>query len=254
MQLIGEIIKRVQVEGVTPEDMFFYFQLAGKITETMTDQAAVAQIMQFFNAQGVQQAPAAIGGPPVLTLAIGFIVVVVPFLRRTWNAMRHLLARLKKVPLLTVKSGQWWAEKKRGGVLCPLFSGKRKDDQGIGDLKWLEMFIDFLDNQGGDMIFLLPTTQINPGGLPGLATPYGSISTFAQSAILHLPLDEYLNRAELGQYIDSFAAGDAQKRQELIEAIRARKINYPFIYAFKKHCWQKVKEGVGKNNTNYKSS
>ncbi|MDD5135852.1 MAG: 4-alpha-glucanotransferase, partial [Candidatus Omnitrophica bacterium] len=138
------------------------------------------------------------------------------------------------------KAAYWWNEKRHGGILCPLFSGKRKDDQGIGDLKWLDMFIDFADKQGADMIFLLPTTQINPGGIPGLSTPYGSISTFAQSAIMHLPLDEYLDKAKLGEYIDSFAAGDEAKRQKILEALRSRKIDYPFIYAFKKHCWWQV--------------
>jgi RNA polymerase sigma factor (sigma-70 family) len=95
---------------------------------------------------------------------------------------------------------RWWDEKQRGGILCPLFSMKRKGWQGIGDLPALEKHIDLIYRQGADYLVLLPTTQINPND----PCPYVSISLFANNAVGYLGLDELLGQEKLGQYTESF--------------------------------------------------
>jgi len=170
----------------------------------------------------------------------------------------------------------WWEQKKRGGILCPLYAGKRDNDQGIGDLKWLEGFIDLLSKQNADMAMLLPTTQTNKSD----PCPYAGISLFANNAIFYLPLDELIGHSKLLQYVESFVASgtetvlsvlegqnttteqylasiiyhfrhtgtdgidrddlkaeiERQLRQKISAMKTAKRIDYPLVYALKEHC------------------
>lgn len=100
---------------------------------------------------------------------------------------------------------QWWDEAQHSGILCPLFSGRRTGDQGIGDLKWLDEFMGLMRQEGADYMVMLPTTQINPND----SSPYLSISRFANNAIAYLPLDELMGEEKLKQRTESFIQSTA---------------------------------------------
>ncbi|MFA5146730.1 MAG: 4-alpha-glucanotransferase [Candidatus Omnitrophota bacterium] len=135
----------------------------------------------------------------------------------------------------------WWSEKVRGGILCPLFSGRRQGDQGIGDLKWLDDFIDFMANQNADMLVLLPTTQINPGE----SCPYVSISLFANNAIGYLPLDEMIPARKLKGYIKAFLEENREFTRERIDSARsADKIDYALVMPLKEYCLRREFEEI----------
>jgi 4-alpha-glucanotransferase len=121
-------------------------------------------------------------------------------------------------------TSNWWLKKKMGGILFPLFSGRRQGDHGIGDLKGLEYFIDFMSKQGADFLVQLPTTQINPTD----SCPYVSISLFANNAICYLPLDEFIPPKELSNYQKEFDGIDS--------ALSAKKIDYPMVVSYKEYC------------------
>ncbi|MFA6141681.1 MAG: 4-alpha-glucanotransferase [Candidatus Omnitrophota bacterium] len=96
----------------------------------------------------------------------------------------------------------WWTEKKRRGLLCPLFSMRREGDDGVGDLASLDKFVDYLAHEDYDMAFLLPTNQTSSSE----PSPYNSISLFANNAIMNLPLDEMIDKKQREAYIESFVA------------------------------------------------
>jgi 4-alpha-glucanotransferase len=73
-------------------------------------------------------------------------------------------------------------ENKIAGVLVPLFTLRREDDLGIGDLGALEEFIDWIAEIGFTLVQLLP---INETGADN--SPYNAISAIAiEPATLHL--------------------------------------------------------------------
>ncbi|MCX5678861.1 MAG: 4-alpha-glucanotransferase [Candidatus Omnitrophica bacterium] len=134
----------------------------------------------------------------------------------------------------TKAAPDWWLKRQMGGILCPLFSGKRQGDQGIGDLKWLESFIDFMSKQDADFLVQLPTTQINPTD----SCPYVSISLFANNAICYLPLDELISAKEMSNYQKEFVkmSADADMAKKLNSALSAQKIDYAIIVPYKEYC------------------
>jgi len=65
-------------------------------------------------------------------------------------------------------------EKKIAGVLAPLFALRRENDLGIGDLRTLREFIDWVADAGFKLIQLLPVNETGPDN-----SPYNAISAAA---------------------------------------------------------------------------
>jgi 4-alpha-glucanotransferase len=65
-------------------------------------------------------------------------------------------------------------EKKIAGVLAPLFALRRQDDLGIGDLRTLREFIDWVAEAGFRLVQLLPVNETGPDN-----SPYNAISSIA---------------------------------------------------------------------------
>src|SRR5947207_10090995 len=73
-------------------------------------------------------------------------------------------------------------EKKIAGILAPLFALRTEDDLGIGDLKALKEFIDWVTEIGFTLIQLLPINEMG-----GDHSPYNAISAVAlEPTTLHL--------------------------------------------------------------------
>src|SRR4029077_19577982 len=73
-------------------------------------------------------------------------------------------------------------ENKIAGVLVPLFALRREDDLGIGDLRALQEFIDWIAEIGFTLVQLLP---INETGTDN--SPYNAISAMAiEPTTMHL--------------------------------------------------------------------
>ena len=65
-------------------------------------------------------------------------------------------------------------EKKIAGVLAPLFALRRENDLGIGDLRTLREFIDWVADGGFKLVQLLPVNETGPDN-----SPYNAISAAA---------------------------------------------------------------------------
>jgi 4-alpha-glucanotransferase len=65
-------------------------------------------------------------------------------------------------------------KKKIAGVLAPLFALRRDDDLGIGDLRTLREFIDWIAEAGFKLVQLLPVNETGPDN-----SPYNAISAMA---------------------------------------------------------------------------
>src|SRR5947207_15826260 len=73
-------------------------------------------------------------------------------------------------------------EKKIAGILAPLFALRTEDDLGIGDLKALKEFIDWVTEIGFTLVQLLPINEMG-----GDHSPYNAISAVAiEPTTLHL--------------------------------------------------------------------
>jgi len=108
------------------------------------------------------------------------------------------------------KTGTIWENfgvKKRGGVLCPLFSVYSRDSCGIGEIPDINHIADFCVNSGISIIQLLP---MNDTGFD--YAPYAAQSTFALDP-MYLRLDEIegvntgLFKRELAAIKADFPAG-----------------------------------------------
>ncbi|TAN59205.1 hypothetical protein EPN16_07760, partial [bacterium] len=125
-----------------------------------------------------------------------------------------------------IGAGHWWLEKKSQGILWPLFSMRREDELGTGDLWGLKKVIDYLALKDMDMVFLLPTNQTTADN----PCSYCGISLFANDAILYLPLDVLMGSDKIRRYLES---GNLIRRA--IEAQSAERIDYPSVFAIKEH-------------------
>ncbi|MDD5439544.1 MAG: 4-alpha-glucanotransferase, partial [Candidatus Omnitrophica bacterium] len=146
------------------------------------------------------------------------------------SAFAKMLEELNKSGLAP-PSTSWWEQKRRGGILSPLYAGTRHDDQGIGDLAWLDEFIEYLVKQNADMAMLLPTTQTNPAD----PCPYAGISLFANNAIFYLPLDEMIGPQKLQRYAEAFVDEKAKVALAALEGREAHVDQYlaSIVYQFR---------------------
>ena len=83
---------------------------------------------------------------------------------------------IEKYILNTLSSVKWQkiSIRRRSGILAPLFSVYSKNSQGIGDLKDLELLVDFCKNSSNTILQLLPMNEVGDN-----LCPYDAISSFA---------------------------------------------------------------------------
>ena len=78
-------------------------------------------------------------------------------------------------------------EKRLAGVVLPLFSLRRNNDHGIGDLTALRQWIDWAADAHVGFLQLLPVNALGRDECP---SPYSAISSIALEPLyLSLPLD-----------------------------------------------------------------
>ncbi|MBU1726139.1 MAG: 4-alpha-glucanotransferase [Candidatus Omnitrophica bacterium] len=103
-------------------------------------------------------------------------------------------------------SNEKWARiqnKKRSGLLVPLFSVYSKKSLGIGDFEDLKLLIDWTASTGNSILQLLPMNEMG-----AVSCPYDSISSFALEPV-------YLS-------LRSFPATEDKTIKKEIEALRSR--------------------------------